>query len=107
MLHPRPSPPSPSPARRDHGRARLQGRADLKATSDSDTWLSFVAGERSLLWALLARRIKLRGPRKWLLAFGCWVTASRPSVRPSVRGLLDWDYLQLGTPRRRDVLFRV
>lgn len=45
-------------------------QADLHVTADSQTWLGFLARERSLLWALLSRRIRLRGSPKWLLAFG-------------------------------------
>jgi NAD-dependent dihydropyrimidine dehydrogenase PreA subunit len=47
----------------------LQGRAQIAVTADADTWLGFLAGERSLLWALLTRRVRLRGNPKWLLAF--------------------------------------
>jgi len=32
--------------------------------------LGFLAKEKNLPWALLTRRIKLRGNPKWLLAFG-------------------------------------
>ena len=31
----------------------LVGRSNIKVTADSETWLGFLAGERSLLWALL------------------------------------------------------
>ncbi|MDD5139022.1 MAG: SCP2 sterol-binding domain-containing protein [Verrucomicrobiales bacterium] len=48
----------------------LQGRPNIKVTADSETWLGFLAKEKNLLWALLARRVKLRGNPKWLLAFG-------------------------------------
>lgn len=47
---------------------RLLGKANLKVTTDSETWLGFLAGERNLLWALLTRRIRLKGSPKWLLA---------------------------------------
>ncbi len=47
-----------------------QGEADLKVTADSDTWLGFLAKERSLLWALLRRRIRIKGSPKLLVAFG-------------------------------------
>src|SRR5438874_2626604 len=47
-----------------------QGVADLRVTADSETWLGFVAKERSLLWALLRRRIRIKGPPKLLVAFG-------------------------------------
>ena len=46
------------------------GEADLKVTADSETWLGFLAKERSLLWALLRRRIRIKGSPKLLVAFG-------------------------------------
>jgi NAD-dependent dihydropyrimidine dehydrogenase PreA subunit len=46
------------------------GAANIHVTADSQTWLGFVAKERSLVWALLTRRIRLKGSPKWLLAFG-------------------------------------
>ena len=48
----------------------LQGRADIHVTADAATWLGFLAREKNLVWALLTRRIRLRGNPKWLLAFG-------------------------------------
>jgi alkyl sulfatase BDS1-like metallo-beta-lactamase superfamily hydrolase len=47
-----------------------QGEADLRVTADSETWLGFLAKERSLLWALLRRRIRIQGSPKLLVAFG-------------------------------------
>lgn len=47
----------------------LHGRPHIHVTADSATWLGFLAGEKSLPWALLTRRIKLRGNPRWLLAF--------------------------------------
>jgi hypothetical protein len=47
-----------------------QGEADLRVTADSETWLGFLAKERSLLWALLRRRIRIKGSPRLLLAFG-------------------------------------
>lgn len=47
-----------------------QGAANLRVTADSETWLGFLAKERSLLWALLRRRIRIKGSPKLLLAFG-------------------------------------
>jgi ferredoxin len=47
----------------------LRGMADFKVVADAQTWLGFLAGERSLLWALLTGRVRLRGNPKWLLAF--------------------------------------
>ena len=47
-----------------------QGEADLRVTADSETWLGFLAKERSLLWALLRRRIRIKGSPRLLIAFG-------------------------------------
>jgi len=44
--------------------------ADLCVTADSKTWLGFLAKERSLVWALLTRRIRLKGSPKLLVALG-------------------------------------
>lgn len=46
------------------------GQPDLHVTADSQTWLGFLAKERSLVWALLRRRIRLRGSPRLLIAFG-------------------------------------
>ena len=46
------------------------GRPDLHVTADSQTWLGFLRKERNLAWALLRRKIRLKGPPKLLLAFG-------------------------------------
>ena len=48
----------------------LAGKADLSITADSRTWLGFLAKDRSLLWAILRRRIRLKGSPRLLLAFG-------------------------------------
>ena len=45
------------------------GNANVHVVADSSTWLGFLAREKSLLWALLTRRIRLKGNPKWLLAF--------------------------------------
>jgi len=50
--------------------AGLNGVRNIHVIADSQTWLGFLAKERSLLWALVTRRIRLRGNPKWLLAFG-------------------------------------
>jgi epoxyqueuosine reductase QueG len=49
--------------------SELLGKANIKVIADSETWLGLLAGERNLLWALLTRRVRLRGNPKWLLAF--------------------------------------
>src|SRR4030095_12786680 len=46
------------------------GKADLRVTADSDTWLGFIAKERNLLWALLRRKISLQGTPRLLQSFG-------------------------------------
>jgi hypothetical protein len=46
------------------------GDADLKIMADSETWLRFLRKEASLPWALLRRRIRLKGSPRLLLAFG-------------------------------------
>jgi ferredoxin len=46
------------------------GKADLSMTADSETWLRFLRKEASLSWALLRRRIRIKGSPRLLLAFG-------------------------------------
>jgi ferredoxin len=46
------------------------GQADIAVTADSETWLGFLAKERNLLWALLRRKIRIKGSPRLLLAFG-------------------------------------
>jgi ferredoxin len=46
------------------------GSADFRVTADSRWWLGFVAKERSLLWGLLRRKLRFKGPPRLLLAFG-------------------------------------
>jgi ferredoxin len=46
------------------------GKADLRVTADTSTWLGFIARQRNLLWALLRRKIRLKGSPRLLLAFG-------------------------------------
>jgi Fe-S-cluster-containing hydrogenase component 2 len=48
----------------------LAGAADLRVTADSGTWLGFLAKERNLLWAVLRRKIRIKGSPRLLLAFG-------------------------------------
>ena len=45
------------------------GTANLKVTADSKTWLGFLAKDRNIAWALLRRKVRLRGSPKLLLAF--------------------------------------
>jgi Fe-S-cluster-containing hydrogenase component 2 len=46
------------------------GQANLRITADSATWLGFLGKQRSLVWALLRRRIRLHGPPRLLVRFG-------------------------------------
>lgn len=48
----------------------LIGAPRLTITADSETWLRFLRKEASLPYALLTRKIKLRGDPRLLLAFG-------------------------------------
>jgi putative sterol carrier protein len=48
----------------------LLGKPNLKVIADAEIWLGFLAGERNLLWALLRRKIRLKGSPRLLLAFG-------------------------------------
>jgi Fe-S-cluster-containing hydrogenase component 2/putative sterol carrier protein len=47
-----------------------EGKPDLRLTADSETWLGFLAKERSLLWSLLRRKIRIKGSPRLLIAFG-------------------------------------
>jgi hypothetical protein len=46
------------------------GNPDLRVIADSGTWIGFLRKERSLLWAFLRGKIRLKGPPKLLLTFG-------------------------------------
>lgn len=46
------------------------GAADLHITADSATWVRFLRGEANVVWALVRRRIRLRGPLRLLRRFG-------------------------------------
>jgi ferredoxin len=48
----------------------LQGTPGVHVIADTETWLGFVAKERSLLWAVLRRKIRIKGSPRLLLAFG-------------------------------------
>jgi NAD-dependent dihydropyrimidine dehydrogenase PreA subunit len=51
-------------------RAGHVGSPDLRVTADSRTWLQFLAKERNIAWALLRRKIRIKGSPRLLLAFG-------------------------------------
>ncbi len=48
----------------------LVGKPDLHVTADGPTWVGVLRKERSLFWAILRRKIRLRGSPRLLLAFG-------------------------------------
>jgi len=48
----------------------LHGAADCAVTADADTWLGFLRKERSIVWAILRRRVRVKGRLRLLTAFG-------------------------------------
>ncbi|WP_455244609.1 SCP2 sterol-binding domain-containing protein [Petrachloros mirabilis] len=46
------------------------GTPDLRITADSNTWIKFLAKDQALPWALLRRKIRLRGSPLLLFKFG-------------------------------------
>jgi ferredoxin len=46
------------------------GEAQVRIVADSATWLGFLAKERSLIWALIRRKIRIQGPLRLMAAFG-------------------------------------
>lgn len=53
----------------------LHGAPDIRVTADSETWMRFLNGQASLPWALVRRRIKIKGSPKLLLFFArCFPT---------------------------------
>jgi epoxyqueuosine reductase QueG len=51
------------------------GAADCSVTADADTWLGFLRKEKSIVWAIVRRKVKVKGPLRLLTAFGrCFPT---------------------------------
>lgn len=48
----------------------LIGRADCHITADSDAWMGFLRKERNIVWEIIRRRIRVKGPLSLLKAFG-------------------------------------
>ena len=48
----------------------LIGKPDCTVTADSRAWLGFLRKERSIVWAILTGRIRVRGGLSRLQAFG-------------------------------------
>jgi SCP-2 sterol transfer family len=54
-----------------------QGDADLQVTVDGKTWLGILAREKSLAWAIVTRRLRLKGSPALLVRFGkCFPSAA-------------------------------
>jgi len=53
-----------------HLKRGLHGKPDVRVRADSETWLGYLARERSLAWGLLTRRVRVRGSLSKLNAFG-------------------------------------
>ena len=47
----------------------LVGTANMHVTADARTWIDFLAKERNLVWALLRRKIRMKGSPRLLKAF--------------------------------------
>jgi Fe-S-cluster-containing hydrogenase component 2 len=48
----------------------LIGKADLAMTADSATWLGFLRKEKSIVWAIMRRKIRVKGKLSLLQSFG-------------------------------------
>lgn len=48
----------------------LHGTPDCAVTADADTWCGFLRKERSIVWAIVRGKVKVKGPLKLLTAFG-------------------------------------
>jgi NAD-dependent dihydropyrimidine dehydrogenase PreA subunit len=48
----------------------LHGKANCAVTADADTWVAFLRKERNIVWAILRRKVLVRGPLSLLTAFG-------------------------------------
>ncbi|MCP4024352.1 MAG: 4Fe-4S ferredoxin, partial [Desulfobacteraceae bacterium] len=46
-----------------------KGKADIAITADTGTWISFLAKEKNLFWALLQRQFKIKGNPLLMKAF--------------------------------------
>jgi len=48
----------------------LVGTPDIHITADSQTWLRFLAKEENVVWALIRRKVRVKGPIRLLKEFG-------------------------------------
>ena len=78
----------------------LMGTPDLHVAADTRIWLGFLAKERNLAWALVRRKIRLKGSPRLLVAFGkCFPSAG---VRHEPTEIVP----QTSTLQREPVLYR-
>ncbi len=48
----------------------LHGTPDCAITADADIWCGFLRKEKSIVWAIVRRKVRVKGPLKLLTAFG-------------------------------------
>ncbi len=48
----------------------LIGKPDIHITADTRTWIEFLAKEKNIVWALIRRKIRIKGPLSLLSKFG-------------------------------------
>jgi ferredoxin-NADP reductase/Fe-S-cluster-containing hydrogenase component 2 len=76
----------------------LVGKPNVQVIADAHTWLGFLAREKSLVWAVMRRKIRLKGNPKLLLAFGkCFPS---PGVRHKRQEILPQPSKLLREPGR-------
>jgi len=46
------------------------GEPDLNVAADAKSWIGFLRRERNIAWAIIRRKVRLKGPLQLLLAFG-------------------------------------
>ena len=46
------------------------GEPDMQVFADAETWIGFLRQEKNIVWALLRRKIRIKGSPRLLLAFG-------------------------------------
>jgi hypothetical protein len=47
----------------------LHGAADCAVTADGDAWPKVLRKDRSMVWSIVRRRVKVRGPLRLPVAF--------------------------------------
>lgn len=48
----------------------LHGAPDCAVTADAATWVGFLRKEKSIVWAIIRRKVRVKGPLRLLTAFG-------------------------------------